>query len=476
MLWLALHFPSLPLEVFTRGAETPAPTAIASIGNRPLVVSCNAAAMRAGIRPGMPISAAHALAPGLAVHARDAQREREALERLAAWALQFTPTLSLAERATLLAEIGGSVRLFGGLSPLLEQARSGLAELGFDTLRAVAPTATGAALFARAGLELELTETAPLRKRLAALSIDLLEQDTAVLDALEKIGVRTLGECRRLPRDGLARRFGQKLLDELDRAFGDRADPHPPWVAPDLHSAKLDLPSPVWEVEALIFAAKRLLVELCGVLTARRQGITQLSLRLGHEGRAPTVVMLSLSMPNRDPAHLLVLLRERLSNTALPDRVESIALTAAETMQLAPRNLSFFGDRDELAENRLALVERLRARLGEDAVCGLALVPDHRPELAWQPAEPGSAAVASAANPRPLWLLAEPKPLRTNPDGAWPVSLSILSGPERIESGWWDGNDVRRDYFVARNAAGARFWVFRERSGTSGWFVHGVFA
>jgi protein ImuB len=104
-------------------------------------------------------------------------------------------------------------------------------------------------------------------------------------------------------------------------------------------------------------------------------------------------------------------------------------------------------------------------------------VPDHRPELAWQPAEPGgSIAIASASNPRPLWLLAEPKPLRTNPDGAWPGSLSILSGPERIESGWWDGNDVRRDYFVARSSAGARFWVFRERSGTSGWFVHGVFA
>jgi protein ImuB len=111
----------------------------------------------------------------------------------------------------------------------------------------------------------------------------------------------------------------------------------------------------------------------------------QFSLTLGHEGRVPTVIMLSLSMPSRDPAHLLVLMRERLSNVVLAGRVESIALTAVETMQLAPRNFSFFGDRDELAENRLALVERLRARLGDDAVCGLALVPDHRPELAWQP-------------------------------------------------------------------------------------------
>ncbi|MFO1206602.1 MAG: DNA polymerase Y family protein [Burkholderiales bacterium] len=481
MLWLALHFPSLPLEALTRGAEAPGPTVIVSslpqkAAGAPLVLACNADATRAGIRPGLPVSAAHALARGLAVHARDSQRERETLARLAAWALQFTPTLSLDERATVLAEIGGSLRLFGGLSPLLGQVRSGLAELGFDAFIAVAPTATGAALLARAGLELTLTNTAPLRGHLAALSIDLLEQDSTVLDALAKLGVRTLGECRRLPRDGLARRFGESLLDELDRAFGDRPDPRQPWVAPDVHTVRLDLPSPVCEVAAVLFPAKRLLTELCGVLAARRQGITQLSLTLGHEDHAPTLVLLSLSMPSRDPAHLLSLVRERLSTVELPDRVESVSLTATETLQLAPRNFSFFGDRNALAENRLALVERLRARLGEKAVCGLALVPDHRPELAWQPVEPGHAEVVSTTNPRPLWLLAAPKPLRTNADGTHPPSLSILSGPERIESGWWDGNDVSRDYFVASNTAGARFWIFRERTRDRRWFLHGVFA
>lgn len=525
MLWLALHFPSLPLEALTRGAEAPGPTVIASSGKpaegeavpasearrcdpeagslpqktacaplactvasphrgapaprsgkRPLVVSCNADAIRAGIRPGLPVAAAHALVRGLAVHIRDSRRERETLERLAAWALQFTPTLSLDERATMLAEIGGSLRLFGGPSPLLGQIRNGLAELGFDALIAVAPTPAGAALLARAGLELTLTDTAPLRSHLAALSIDLLGQDATVLDALAKLGVRTLGECRRLPRDGLARRFGEGLLDELDRAFGDRPDPRPLWIAPEVHTVRLDLPSPVCEVAAVLFPAKRLLAELCGVLAARRQGITQLSLALGHGDHAPTVVLLSLSMPSRDPAHLLSLLRERLSIVALSDRVESVALTATETLQLASRNFSFFGDRDAPAKNRLALVERLRARSGKKAVCGLALVPDHRPELAWQPVEPGHGGVVPATNPRPLWLLAAPKSLRTNADGTHPAALSILAGPERIESGWWDGNDVSRDYFVAANAAGARFWIFRERSGNHRWFLHGVFA
>ena len=59
---------------------------------------------------------------------------------------------------------------------------------------------------------------------------------------------------------------------------------------------------------------------------------------------------------------------------------------------------------------------------------------------------------------------------------ASPARSRSSPGPERIESGWWDGDDVTRDYFVALNADGARFWVFRERSGASGWFLHGIFA
>lgn len=487
MLWLALHFPSLPLEIFTRGADTPGPQVAAGGGNRPLVVCCNRPAAQTGIHPGIAVSAAHALAPGLTVHTRDMRREHEMLERLAAWTLQFTPTVSVTPPGSVLLEIGGSLRLFGGLPRLLAQARSGLADLGFEALVAVAPTPAGAALLACAGLELELADLAALRAHLSALSIDLLAQEPAVLKALERIGVRTLGECRRLPRDGLARRFGAGLLDELDRAFGDRADPRPQWTPPELCAAKLDLPSPVWEVEAMLFGAKRLLAEITGVLAARQSGITQLAVRLDHAGRAPTVVTLSLSLPSRDPAHLLALLRERFGKIKLPDRVESIALTAAETMQLAPRNFTFFADREQLAENRIALVERLRARLGAEAVCGLVLVPDHRPELAWRPqreswmtARAGMSSTNATTEPdlplRPLWLLPEPRPLRTSADGATPEALSILSGPERIESGWWDGNDVTRDYFVARDTSGARLWIFWERGRGGRWFLHGVFA
>ena len=119
------------------------------------------------------------------------------------------------------------------------------------------------------------------------------------------------------------------------------------------------------------------------------------------------------------------------------------------------------------------LLERLRARLGEDAVFGVCPVPEHRPERAWRIAEPGGATPLpghwpASRPPRPLWMLAEPQPL-----AGWDGVL--VTGPERIETGWWDGHDVRRDYYVALTQGGVRLWIFRERPPGQGWFLHGVF-
>ena len=135
------------------------------------------------------------------------------------------------------------------------------------------------------------------------------------------------------------------------------------------------------------------------------------------------------------------------------------------------------------------LIERLRARLGTEAVFGLSLVPEHRPELAWRVAEPTlpaaktrnrdrhpkSKCAPASAEGKPLWLLAEPQSLDGGDQPCFEGMLEIEQGPERIESGWWDGRDVRRDYYVARNPAGVRLWVFRDREPSGRWFLHGVF-
>jgi protein ImuB len=173
----------------------------------------------------------------------------------------------------------------------------------------------------------------------------------------------------------------------------------------------------------------------------------------------------------------MIVMRERLSREQLPDRVEAIRLVSEEIAPLTAKEDDFFPVASRDSEAGAQLIERLRARLGEEAVHALALRADHRPELASKPA----AMISSAPNrddrhrpsfpPRPLWLLPEPRSLGADPAS---TELKLLSGPERIETGWWDGDDIGRDYFVGRGARGEEFWLYRDRGGQ--WFVHGIFA
>ena len=468
MLWLALHFHSLSLEVFSRGTAAPEPLAVVEKqGNRTRVIACNEAAAACGVRTGLAASAAQALADGLVVCKRDPSAEQASLDGLAVWAGRFTPSVSLAPPDGLLLEISTCLSLHRGLRNLLKQARSGIGEMGYAATMACAPSSHGAWLLAKAGIEKAIREPARLETLLAALPLALLDQPPAVAEGLERVGARTLGDCLRLPRAGVARRFGQSLLDELDCALGRVPEARAFFVPPASFERSLELPAPVHNAEALLFAARRLLPELEGYLTLRQAGVQAFELACRHERRDATVVKLGFVKPTRDTGRMQLLLRETLGRTRLPAPVHTIVLRAPLVLPLAGSNNDLFQTRSSEADSDL-LLERLRIRLGKEAVYGVESAADHRPERAWRPCQDRKRVTVVANRHRPLWLLPNPLPCH---DGR----LKLMAGPERIESGWWDGGDVARDYYVAEDRNGARLWVYCDRA-SGEWYVHGVFA
>jgi protein ImuB len=477
MLWLCLNFPRLPIEIFLRAGTPSEPLVVVTDGNAPLVIACDERAAAAGIRAGMTLSAAYALSPELLVRTRDTKAEQCCLEEIALWALQFTSQVSLPSPDSLLLEIGASLKLFGGLDKLCKRLNESAVQLGFDTLSAVAPTPRGARWLASAGFGVVVEDNETLQHHLNRLPVTCLEAEADIFNSLATMGIRSIGQLASLPRNALARRFGQRLLDQLYRAFGELADPQPVFTPPSRFVAHLALPSPVSEAEALLFGAHRLVLQMTGYLSASNAGVMRLRLVLENEDKQKTDVIVALSIPSRDPKHLLDLLRERLLRTELPARSEAMTLEAMDTAQLAPRNFSFLPDAAHTREERAALVERLRARFGGDAVHGLSLFPDARPEFAWHESEPGVAAQSGPPLLRPAWLLPQPRKLQLHGSRPWlDGELRILDGPERIETGWWDGCDVMRDYFVARNDNGSTFWIYRERTAENNWFLHGIFS
>ncbi|MDX9740668.1 MAG: DNA polymerase Y family protein [Gammaproteobacteria bacterium] len=482
MHWLCLHFADLPLEVFSRAQAIDAPWIVADgRGRRRFVLLGNASAEAAGIRPGMAVSAACALAQDLRISERDTAAEARALASLAAWAGRFTPLVSLHPPQSLLLEIGGSLRLFGGHFALRREIRRDLPALGFHAAIGSAPTPLAAALLARAGIAEPVAELRELPGALRELPLSLLDLEERQLRALHAMGLHRLGELLRLPRAGLAQRFGTVLLDRIERLLGQRPDPQLPWRAPPRFMQTLTLPAETGDTEALLFPARRLLLELEAFLQRQEAGAQQLRWTLIHDRQSPTHLDVELSASTRDPQHLLLLLRERLAHTGLAHPVVALTLALDEPCPLAPATSALDGPETPV-EDWPQLVERLRARLGNEAVLGLSCLADHRPERAWHPAPPGlgsatapDIAIKPAAE-RPLWLLADPLPLGDAPLLPNGEPLYPLQGPERIESGWWDGADAARDYYIARDAMHARYWIYRERRAQRRWFLHGHFA
>ena len=447
-------------------------------------------AVQAGLRIGMKRSGASALCPAAVLHERDARRERAALEGIAFCLLQYTPEVALAEEQGLLLDITASLRAFGGLRPLFRRARASILDLGFSVQISLAPSAQGAWLLARAMPGTRRPHRRALRlttlaRRLDRLPCALLPSLFPFREWLDGIGCRTLGDLRKLPRAGLRRRCNQEVLSELDRAYGEAPELFD-WIqAPEIFSARLDLPDRVEHAEALLFGARRLLLQMTGWLAARQRAVRRFALALEHErGRqalSPTVLELALAEAAWQEAHLTSLLKERLQRIALDAPVIGLRLEASDTEAMEPPSGMLFPEPGGTPADYARLLELLTARLGDEGVLVPAPRADHRPEICnrWLPASAASAALpALPANLRPFWILASPLELPVRDHRPFYGSpLRLVSPPERIECGWWDGNLVMRDYFVAQGSEPALYWVYRERLGEDvRWYLHGLFA
>lgn len=473
-VWLSLYFPSLAVDVFSRGRADSSPlTVIEGQGHNRRVAQCNAGAYNAGVRPGMKLGAALALASGLTLCERNEQQEQQALQQLAAWGLGYTSHVSLNFSNCVLLEVGGSRKLFGDAAVLRQRIMQELSALGYTAQLAAAPTPLGAYWLSRDGKHLTegLATQAEFDEALASLPLDGLDLAAAILDGLNKLGIRRLGECFQLPRDGLRRRFGNELLVRLDQARGLHPDPQPMFFPPPTFNAELIMPAEVYEHEALFFGINRLILDLCGFLAARELGVQHFQIELSHPRLAPSVLPIGLVNATRRGEHLSLVARERLQQLALPAAVEKIRLRSDELMPLAARNASLFDQSPASAMTAEEFIERLRSRLGDAAVQGICQVAEHRPEYAWRAGAPGEKQPSYCCRGRPLWLLPAPKPLPPHVAD----TLTLQSNSERIESGWWDSYDVARDYFVARAASGETLWVFRERRPPHCWYIHGLF-
>jgi protein ImuB len=408
------------------------------------------------------------------------------LERLCLHAQRFTPWVSIEPPNALLLEIRGSVKLFGSLAALHADIDAAWSALKLRAQSSTAPSTLAALWLARAGQKALIEDPGLLAGRLAKLPVACTSWDILQLSTLRTMGVGRIGELMRLPRAGIARRFGPAAVLDLDIALGRQPAPRRAFAARERFRERCDFET---EVETVAYLQRALdpIIERCAQFLRERQaGVQALELKLKHRTEPVTRVRLGLASVTGDPVRLADVSMQKLSRLELTAPILSMELRSGRLQPLSADSLDVFaclggvGGRDTAPQ----LVERLRARLGEQAVYGICPVPEHRPEAAWQrvhalqsaPRRPTHRRPDAPEMPRPVWLLNEPARLSDADIEQLHRSRSMLEeGPERIESGWWDGKDVARDYYIVRQAGGARLWIFQERRSKC-WYVHGVFA
>jgi protein ImuB len=446
------------------------------------VIAANEAARISGIAPGLKLSAALALTEFLTILERSAEAEQEKLAALAAWADELTPLVSLELPDSLLLEVRGSLKLFGGLDAIKRKLAAELDGRRMSYHLCAAPTPLAALWLARIA-KADVLEASVLAGHLGVLPIAVTRWPENIRALLVEMGVHTIGDCLRLPRDGFARRIGAQYLHGLDKALGKQPDLRLGYQAQPGVNGIIELSDESTDMAVFKGALESLVTSIAADLRRRQRQAQNLHAVFQHMRRPATVILLQLIEPTHEVSRLLDPLVARVERVVMAAPVVAISVSADSLVAMRIEEACIFtgGSLSERTPvSAAALVENLRGRFGTERVYGLGLVIEHRPERAWtkridRVLQRGSdlSQLLSRTRNRPLWILPVPLPL----NGRNPVSKKAADNvlePERIESGWWDGEDIKRDYYAVTAGRGQKLWVYRDCI-MGGWYVHGIF-
>jgi len=502
---LCLYLPWLSLDRLERvdGGSVREPVVVVEEQRgATVVVHANRQAVGLGVRRGMTLAEAGALGPKLAVRRHDAAADRGTLESLAEWASCLSPIVHIEDAHSLFVDVTGCQRLFRGEMNLIRRAVDGLREQGFSAWAALADTPGAAWALAHAHHEgIRVTEPGGTAAALVSLPVWSLRVAHRAVADLAAVGVETVEALLHLPRASLAARFGDGLLLRLDQALGHVVELLTPFRPPPPVTSRTHFEAPIGRGDILCEAVDRLVEKFCGQLTAARSGVRRMGVTFYCDRGGCHTFDVALSQATRSAKRLRSLARARFERFSLPEPVDTVIVWTRQVEPLDDRQHELFDTGEREADGLADLVDRLSVRLGADRVVRPELVSDHQPERAYryetqkrknvetQKKDEGiadsSALRTAPGGGRPVRLLVEPVAVTAMamvPDGppvrfAWQgrqYEVADSVGPERIETGWWRGRHVQRDYYRVISLCGSGFWLFRDRD-SGGWFLHGMF-
>ncbi|RMG49246.1 MAG: DNA polymerase Y family protein [Acidobacteria bacterium] len=491
--------PALPLQLLVKRHPEWAGRPVAVVDRdhpQGRILWADERARRARILPGMRYAAALAIDGDLRAGVVERAEIESAVRRLTRRLQRFSPHVepSAGEPGLFWLDAGGLERLQPSLLLWARRIVQALREIGFRARIAVGFTRFGTYAATRLGREvLVFADPGAEQDQVRHVPLAHLRIDPALREALDRLGVRTVGAFLELPAGGLFERFGDEAHRLHRLASGAAWAPLAPAPPREPLVRRAELDHPEGDLERLLFLVKRLLDPLLAELATRGQALVRLAIELKLDAGGVRREEVRPAAPTLDAAQILELTRLRLASCCLPSGVAEIALTA-RGRPATPAQLRLFADnprRDPRAASRA--LARVRAEFGEAAVARARLAEGHLPEarFLWEPLErfpsvrrrDPSGQEAGAMPPMTLVRDIErapqalpPRPHHLRDDG-WLIrgaghgAVTRFIGPYVVSGGWWR-KPIHREYHFAETRRGDLLWVYYDRPQRR-WFLHG---
>lgn len=463
MLWLYVHFPRLALEAQFLGDSRALPQLLLAPALQ-TVIQCNDIALEQGVRVGMNKKTAFCLLADCAIANYDATTEAEALNKLALLCYRHAAQITLVPPQGLLLETGSMLNIFEGLNNYWQHLNDRLTQSGFQFQMSTGHTPNAAKLLAEASVSCCTEDKRIVLQALSQLSVEQLGLPANIEKKLVAMGIRQYDKLKQMPRKELGYRFGLELVNHLNKLEQDN-QPSTRFELPASFLQTIHLNYEAEHAKGLLFPLRRCLEHLEVYLRSRQLLCEKILIKLTHrDGRASV-----LAIPSVRGSYLqtdwLLLLQTQLDHTTLVAPVVSVAVRAKDFLPFREVPKDLLGDRPVQADADL-MQSMLIARLGAEQVHTLSVEADPRPEASTMAIDSRQRQHTLFAKQWPTFLLPQAKPINVS-------RYQVISGPERIEGGWWDAAPTRRDYYIATLNQQIH-WIYRRDDGQ--WFLHGVYA
>ncbi len=426
---------------------------IADARGRRLLAAVNPAAAAAGLAPGMPLADALSFFPGLATATAQPAEDAAALRRLAEWCGRYSPWTAPDGADGVRIEITGSAHLWGGEAALTADLAARLDRQRIATHIAIADTLGAAwamARFAKTGRDFVILPPGDCRAVLAPLPVEALRLDPTIAQGLRRVGLKRVGDLYAMPRDALARRFGETVAQRLDQALDDLPEPLSPLGEAPTRRVRLSFAEPIADPADLLRATERLVADLVPRLAREGMGTRRLDLAFHRVDGRVERIRLGTARPSRDQHHLVALFRERLDTVDPGLGIEDMILAVFAAEPLPAEQIGFAGHSVGKEASGIApLLDRLGNRLGTrrsvasraarkphpGACFGPSTAPPHPPQYSLPVRQTAAAdpAVRAARAGRSVLAFAR-RPA---------VPFHLAAAPTSGDAGRWAGADCR---------------------------------